>query len=99
MAAPRPCGCGARPGSRTAAGAGRFGRDADRARAGDRGACRDRSVQQRIARTIGISDGTVRIHLSKIYQKLGISNRTALATHESLEDQPSPIPEKPREVA
>jgi DNA-binding NarL/FixJ family response regulator len=45
-----------------------------------------------IARTIGISDGTVRIHLSNIYQKLGVSNRTALATHASLEGQPGPIP-------
>jgi len=46
-----------------------------------------------IARTIGLSDGTVRIHLSNIYQKLGISNRTALPTHASLEGQPGPIPE------
>ena len=48
-----------------------------------------------IARTIGLSDGTVRIHLSNIYQKLGVSNRTALARHESLEAQPGPDPGKP----
>jgi len=52
-----------------------------------------------IARTIGLSDGTVRIHLSNIYQKLGVSNRTALARHESVEGQPGPIPEKRREAA
>ena len=32
-----------------------------------------------IARKIGISEGTVKIHLYNVYQKLGISNRTALA--------------------
>jgi DNA-binding NarL/FixJ family response regulator len=32
-----------------------------------------------IARKTGISDGTVKIHLHNIFQKLGISNRTALA--------------------
>ena len=48
-----------------------------------------------IARTIGISDGTVRIHLSNIYQKLGVSNRTALARHESVKNQPSPDPGSP----
>ena len=48
-----------------------------------------------IARTIGISDGTVRIHLSNIYQKLGVSNRTALARHESVKNQPGPDPGKP----
>jgi len=33
-----------------------------------------------IARQIGVSDGTVKIHLSNIYQKLNITNRTALAS-------------------
>jgi DNA-binding NarL/FixJ family response regulator len=32
-----------------------------------------------IARKLGLSDGTVKIHLHNIYQKLGVPNRTALA--------------------
>jgi DNA-binding NarL/FixJ family response regulator len=32
-----------------------------------------------IARKAGISEGTVKLHLHNIYQKLGVSNRTALA--------------------
>lgn len=32
-----------------------------------------------IARKLNLSDGTVKIHLHNIYQKLGVSNRTALA--------------------
>jgi DNA-binding NarL/FixJ family response regulator len=39
-----------------------------------------------IARRVNISEGTVKIHLHNVYQKLGVSNRTALATlvHKSL---------------
>ena len=33
-----------------------------------------------IARKARISEGTVKIHLHNIYQKLGIANRTTLAT-------------------
>ncbi|POR40171.1 response regulator transcription factor [Methylobacterium sp. V23] len=33
-----------------------------------------------IARQIGVSDGTVKIHLSNIFQKLNVTNRTALAS-------------------
>jgi len=33
-----------------------------------------------IARRIGVTEATVKIHLHNIYQKLGFSNRTALAT-------------------
>ena len=32
-----------------------------------------------IARRINVSDGTVKIHLHNIYQKLGVNNRTSLA--------------------
>jgi DNA-binding NarL/FixJ family response regulator len=31
-----------------------------------------------IARTLGVSEGTVKIHLHSIYKKLGISSRAAL---------------------
>ncbi|MER2269205.1 response regulator transcription factor [Methylobacterium oxalidis] len=34
-----------------------------------------------IARTARISEGTVKIHLYNIYQKLGVSNRTSLASY------------------
>jgi two-component system nitrate/nitrite response regulator NarL len=33
-----------------------------------------------IARRLEITDGTVKVHLHCIYEKLGISNRTMLAT-------------------
>jgi DNA-binding NarL/FixJ family response regulator len=33
-----------------------------------------------IARQLEISDGTVKVHLQHIYSKLGIRNRTMLAT-------------------
>ena len=33
-----------------------------------------------IGKQVGISDGTVKIHLHNIYNKLGVTNRTALAT-------------------
>jgi two-component system nitrate/nitrite response regulator NarL len=32
-----------------------------------------------ICRKLGISEGTVKIHLHNIYEKLGIANRTMLA--------------------
>jgi two-component system nitrate/nitrite response regulator NarL len=37
-------------------------------------------ANKQIARRINISEGTVKIHLHNIYQKLGVSNRTALTT-------------------
>jgi two-component system nitrate/nitrite response regulator NarL len=33
-----------------------------------------------IARRIKISEGTVKIHLHNVYTKLGVANRTSLAT-------------------
>lgn len=33
-----------------------------------------------IARKLGCCDGTVKVHLHNIYQKLSIANRTALAS-------------------
>jgi RNA polymerase sigma factor (sigma-70 family) len=32
-----------------------------------------------IARRLGLSEGTVKVHLHSIYRRLGIRNRTALA--------------------
>jgi len=32
-----------------------------------------------IGRQLGLSDGTVKLHLYKVYQKAGVANRTALA--------------------
>jgi len=34
---------------------------------------------KQIARQFNLTEGTVKIHLHKIYQRLGISNRTSLA--------------------
>jgi RNA polymerase sigma factor (sigma-70 family) len=31
-----------------------------------------------IARRIGVTEGTVKIHLHNVYQKLGVTNRTAM---------------------
>ncbi len=47
-------------------------------------------ANKQIARKINISEGTVKIHLHNIYQKLGVSNRTALTTlaHRSLAPDP-----------
>ena len=36
-------------------------------------------TNQQIASRLDITEGTVKIHLHNIYQKLGIKNRTALA--------------------
>jgi len=48
-------------------------------------------ANKQIARIINISEGTVKIHLHNIYQKLGVSNRTALTTlaHRSFASAPS----------
>jgi two-component system nitrate/nitrite response regulator NarL len=32
-----------------------------------------------VARRLGITDGTVKVHLHAIYQKIGVSNRTELS--------------------
>jgi DNA-binding NarL/FixJ family response regulator len=44
-------------------------------------------ANKQIARRVNISEGTVKIHLHNVYQKLGVSNRTALTTlaHRSTE--------------
>ena len=44
---------------------------------------------KQIARTVNISDGTVKIHLYNAYHKLGVTNRTALATllHHKVSDE------------
>jgi two-component system nitrate/nitrite response regulator NarL len=36
-------------------------------------------TNKEIARRLRLTEGTVKVHLHNIYQKLGISNRTALA--------------------
>jgi DNA-binding NarL/FixJ family response regulator len=39
-----------------------------------------------IAHLLGISEGTVKVHLSDTFARLGISNRTALAMRVRLQD-------------
>jgi two-component system nitrate/nitrite response regulator NarL len=36
-------------------------------------------TNKEIARRLGLTEGTVKVHLHRIYRKLGIANRTALA--------------------
>jgi two-component system nitrate/nitrite response regulator NarL len=36
-------------------------------------------TNQEIAQRLRLAEGTVKVHLHRIYQKLGIANRTALA--------------------
>ncbi len=48
------------------------------ARAHDSLTTRERTNKE-IARRLRLTEGTVKVHLHNIYQKLGISNRTALA--------------------
>ena len=36
-------------------------------------------ANKEVGRHLGVSEGTVKIHLHKIYEKLGVANRTALA--------------------
>jgi DNA-binding NarL/FixJ family response regulator len=59
-----------------------------RARAHDSLTTRERQIilvlsegltNKEIARRLWLTEGTVKVHLHNIYQKLGISNRTALA--------------------
>ena len=59
-----------------------------RARADDSLTTRERQIvlvlaegltNKEIARRLRLTEGTVKVHLHNIYQKLGISNRTALA--------------------
>jgi len=44
-----------------------------------------------VGRQLNISDGTIRVHLHNIYQKLAISNRTALAAVAFSHDNVSPV--------
>ena len=37
-------------------------------------------ANKEIARRLDLSEGTVKIHLHHIYEKVGVNNRTALAT-------------------
>jgi two-component system nitrate/nitrite response regulator NarL len=36
-------------------------------------------TNKEIGRRLGLTEGTVKVHLHRIYRKLGIANRTALA--------------------
>jgi DNA-binding NarL/FixJ family response regulator len=38
------------------------------------------SSNREIARVLGVSEGTIKVHLHRIYQRIGVSNRTQLAT-------------------
>lgn len=38
------------------------------------------SSNRQIAQVLGLSEGTIKVHLHRIYQRIGVSNRTQLAT-------------------
>jgi hypothetical protein len=46
--------------------------------AGHRAGHRQRPPQQEIAEQFQIAEGTVKVHLHSVYQKLGVDNRLAL---------------------
>jgi two-component system, NarL family, nitrate/nitrite response regulator NarL len=37
------------------------------------------SSNREIARVLGVSEGTIKVHLHRIFQRVGVSNRTQLA--------------------
>jgi two-component system nitrate/nitrite response regulator NarL len=37
------------------------------------------SSNREIAQVLGLSEGTIKVHLHRIYQRMGVSNRTQLA--------------------
>jgi two-component system nitrate/nitrite response regulator NarL len=39
------------------------------------------SSNREIARVLGLSEGTVKVHLHRIFQRIGVANRTQLAAH------------------
>ena len=48
-----------------------------------------------IARRLWVTEGTVKFHLTRVYKKLGVSNRTAAAMW--WRDESAPVAQEPRE--
>ena len=45
------------------------------------------SSNREIARVLGVSEGTVKVHLHRIFQRIGVTNRTQLAAHSFASEQ------------
>ena len=55
------------------------------------------SSNREIARVLGVSEGTIKVHLHRIFQRIGVANRTPLAARSFAAEQLSALNLKPGE--
>jgi DNA-binding NarL/FixJ family response regulator len=55
------------------------------------------SSNREIARVLGVSEGTVKVHLHRVFQRIGVANRTQLAARSFAAEQVSASNPKPGE--
>jgi two-component system nitrate/nitrite response regulator NarL len=56
------------------------------------------SSNREIARVLGVSEGTIKVHLHRIFQRIGVANRTQLAAHSFAAEQAIAADLKPSEL-